>query len=138
MSNRTVKSSWWSRQALGVAAPSPAQRLVRAPLLGKWFEKYAVTAEDFNERTVGGKSCHLARLRRQLPEWIHLPVSVALPFGVFDRVLKQGVNKEPARRYQELTRPGEKDAAENTLAALRETVMALPRPRNSRPRCTTS
>jgi len=114
--------------AAAAAAPPPAMRLVRAPLLGRWFEKYAVTMDDFNERTVGGKSCHLARLRRQLPEWIHLPVSVALPFGVSDRVLKLGVNKETARRYQELTRQGEKDASENTLAALRETVLALHAP----------
>jgi len=111
--------------AAAVATPAPARRLLRAPLFGRWFEKYAVTPEEFNEQTVGGKSCHLARLRRQLPEWIHLPVSVALPFGVFDRVLKLGINKEMARRYQELTRQIEKEAAEGTLAALRETVLGL-------------
>ena len=30
----------------------------------------------------------------KLPEWIQLPASVALPFGVFERVLKLGVNQE--------------------------------------------
>lgn len=108
--------------------PPPARRPARTPLLGRWFEKYAVTAEDFNERSVGGKSCNLARLRRQLPEWIHLPVSVALPFGTFDRVLKLSVNREQARRYQQLSGQGGKEADEKALAALRECVMSLNAP----------
>lgn len=110
-----------------VAAPPP-KRAPRAPLLGKWPEKYAVSMDDFNEKSVGGKSCNLARLRQKLPPWIHLPTSVALPFGVFERVLKLGVNKETAKQYQQLTQQLEKDGVEKTLAALRERVMTVNAP----------
>jgi alpha-glucan,water dikinase len=111
-----------------IATPPPVKRLARTPLLGHSFEKYAITSEDFNDRSVGGKSCHLARLRRQLPEWIQLPVSVALPFGVFERVLQLGLNREVARCYQPLTLQSARDADEKALAALRECVLTLNAP----------
>jgi alpha-glucan,water dikinase len=122
-----------AEHAASAAVPPPqAKRLASPPVPGKWSEKYAVTSEEFNDRTVGGKSCNLARLRRQLPEWIHVPVSVALPFGAFERVLKLGINQELAGRYQALTRQGDKAADEKTLAALRECVLALPAPEELR------
>lgn len=113
------------------AAPAAAPARPRTPrpsLVEKRFEKYALPLDAFNEKFVGGKSCNLARLRRQLPAWIHLPASAALPFGVFDRVLKLGVNKETARQYSRLVRQVETDDGDTTLAALREAVMAVAAP----------
>lgn len=107
--------------------PAPPVRAPRLPQAGRLLDQYAITQEDFTERVVGGKSCHLARLRRELPDWIHLPASVALPFGVFERVLNQGINKETARQYQQLLQQLEKDETE-TLPELRKTAMSLKAP----------
>ena len=91
------------------------------------FTSYAVALTDFNEKIVGGKSCHQARLRGKLPDWIHLPASVALPFGVFEKVLGLGLNQSVAQRYAELVRQADNGKIE-TLAALRETVLTLSAP----------
>ena len=109
------------------AAPVPAARMERTAMVRPVFTKYAVSLEEFTDRNVGGKSCHQARLRGQLPEWIHLPPSVALPFGVFEQVLGLKLNKEVAARYADLVRQAEDGAAE-TLAALREAVLAVAAP----------
>lgn len=109
------------------AAPPPIARAVRKPLAVARFTKYAIGIEDFNEQTVGGKSCNLNRLRNQLPEWIHLPASVALPFGILEKVLKLDANQAAARRYQEIYQKVETDG-EATLAGLREAVLALEAP----------
>jgi alpha-glucan,water dikinase len=42
---------------------------------------------------VGAKSRNIANLRGKLPSWIRLPTSVALPFGVFEKVLAETINK---------------------------------------------
>jgi alpha-glucan,water dikinase len=66
---------------------SPRILPVRVPTYRPVFTAYAVPASDFGEKTVGGKSLNLRRLQDKLPERITLPASVALPFGVFERVL---------------------------------------------------
>jgi len=110
----------------GGVASLPARPL-HTPIAARHFTKYAVTFENFNEKFVGGKSCNLARLRRHLPEWIHLPASVALPFGVFEQVLKFGANRETAGIYSQFVTQAENDGAE-TLASLRRTVLDLVAP----------
>ena len=42
---------------------------------------------------MGAKSRNIANLRGKLPSWIHLPTSAALPFGVFEKVLAESINK---------------------------------------------
>jgi alpha-glucan,water dikinase len=93
-------------------------------LVSKKFGKYALTVGDFNERVVGGKSLHQAQLRGQLPDWIELPKSVAIPFGVFEKVLALSSNSDVAKRCNELVQQADKGGAE-TLAKLRETVLTL-------------
>jgi alpha-glucan,water dikinase len=66
------------------------------------FSSYALLSKDFNERLVGGKSLNLKRLEHKLPDWIHLPVSAALPFGIFEKVLSLDINREISRQYEEL------------------------------------
>jgi alpha-glucan, water dikinase len=96
-------------------------------LVSKKFGKYALAVSDFNENVVGGKSLHQAQLRGQLPDWIELPKSVAIPFGVFEKVLALSSNKDVANRYNELVQQADKGGAE-TLAQLRETVLTLAAP----------
>ena len=108
----------------GVSTP---HRTARMSLIERRFTKYAIPLKDFDPQVVGGKSCNLARLHDRLPEWIHLPASTALPFGVFEQVLNLEINKTEAAHYHQLTRQLEMDSAE-TLAALRETVLALKAP----------
>ena len=92
---------------------------------------YAVSASDFNEKNLGGKSNNLRRLQGKLPERIGLPTSVAVPFGVFERVLAEENNEEIRERYEELTRRVDEEAQEakgELLSKLRKTILALKAP----------
>ena len=113
--------------AVAKPAASRRGRGERPAITARSFTKYAVPLPDFNDKIVGGKSCHQARLRGKLPDWIHLPASVALPFGVFEKVLALGLNQNVARHYAELA-PQAEDGKTETLAALRETVLSLAAP----------
>ncbi len=95
------------------------------------FTHYAIGAEDFNDRQLGGKSNNIRRLFRDLPKWVGLPRSVALPFGVFEKVLEEEPNRGVRERYQELC--GRADAmAENQrevlLKELQATILDLEAP----------
>src|SRR5208283_4710439 len=68
------------------------------------FSVYAVPMVDFNDKNTGGKSNNLRRMHGKLPDWIHLPASAALPFGVFEKVLARPSNKELAEHHGELLR----------------------------------
>jgi alpha-glucan,water dikinase len=87
---------------------------------------YAVTAEEFEEGLVGGKSLHLKQLQGRLPDWIHLPASVALPFGTFKKVLREETNRETGERYRRLL--AQVNEGPNVLQELRKTVMELVEP----------
>ncbi len=105
----------------------PPPRLSYTKIVKPDFFSYAISSKDFNERLVGGKSNNLVRLKGNLPDWIHIPASVALPFGVFEMVLAEERNKEIARHYNELinrldNKPGE------ILARIREILLHLEPP----------
>lgn len=87
---------------------------------------YAVTEEGFEQGLVGGKSLHLKELRKRLPGWIRLPVSIALPFGTFEKVLEAQVNRKARERYDRLLMRVGKEP--DVLHELRETVMDLTEP----------
>ena len=82
---------------------------------------------EFTSGRVGGKSLNLARLDGKLPAWIHLPPSVALPFGTCEHVFEAPENSDRAREMTSLLERLEKDPAE-TLKKLRETARALEAP----------
>lgn len=42
---------------------------------------------------VGAKSRNISYIKGKLPSWIGIPTSVALPFGVFEKVLSEDSNK---------------------------------------------
>jgi alpha-glucan,water dikinase len=71
---------------------------------------------------VGGKSNNLNGLRGRLPDWIHLPASLALPFGTLDRVLADEGNAGVRRDYQALVAAAE-------LSRVREVLLKLVAPK---------
>jgi alpha-glucan,water dikinase len=76
---------------------------------------------------VGAKSRNIANLKGKVPSWIGIPASVALPFGVFENVLADKLNKEVAEKLQILKKKlGEGDVA--ILGEIRETVLQLAAP----------
>jgi alpha-glucan,water dikinase len=110
---------------------SPRTRSVRASISRSNFTRYAVSLSNFTEKDVGGKSYNLRQVRDRLPEWVHLPASVALPFGVFEKVLAKKNNKDIARRYKELTRQVDKEGEEaesRLLDDLRKSILGLKAP----------
>jgi alpha-glucan,water dikinase len=87
---------------------------------------YALTARDFSEDWVGGKSLHLKQLQERLPDWIHLPASVALPFGAFQKVLETEANLETRERFMRLLARVHEEPG--VLEELRKTLMELVEP----------
>jgi alpha-glucan,water dikinase len=88
---------------------------------------WALTEDRFTPEVVGGKSNNLSGLRGRLPDWIHLPASVALPFGAFERALGDGCNRALRGRYEALVAAAEQDPA-GVLPRLREMVLTLSPP----------
>jgi len=115
--------------AVGTLEPKQPERKgeSKLTLAVKKFSKYSLDINDFNDQVVGGKSLHLAQLRGKLADWIELPESVAIPFGVFEKVIGLSINKDVAERYNDLMKQAEIGSAE-ALAKLRETVMTLRAP----------
>jgi alpha-glucan,water dikinase len=116
--------------AQGSRSYSPGNREPARPVDMNFTEPpdapYALTAEAFQEGLVGGKSLHLKQLRARLPGWIHLPASVALPFGTFKKVLVAEANRKTRERYERLLARVQDEP--NALHELRETVMELVQP----------
>ncbi|KAK8714874.1 hypothetical protein V6N13_042219 [Hibiscus sabdariffa] len=67
----------------------PSISLVRKQFGGK----YAISAEEFTPEMVGAKSRNISYLKGKVPSWIGIPTSVALPFGVFEKVLADKLNQ---------------------------------------------
>ncbi|KAG0502608.1 hypothetical protein HPP92_002680 [Vanilla planifolia] len=59
--------------------------------------RYAIMAEEFTSEMVGAKSRNISYLRGKVPSWVGIPTSVAIPFGVFEKVLTDNsINKDVA------------------------------------------
>ncbi len=103
----------------------------KAALPPAGFSAYAVSMTDFTEKNVGYKSNKLWKLRGKLPDWIVLPASVALPFGVFEKTLAEKNNAGVAKKHDELIGQVEKvaeDKKSEVLSDIRETIMRLNAP----------
>jgi alpha-glucan,water dikinase len=92
------------------------------------FTKYALTLDEFDDRTVGAKSLSQARLRGKMPDWAHQPVSVALPFGCFEQVMSLPENVLSAQRLKEVARSSHREVDAQQLAVLRNVVQSLQAP----------
>jgi len=91
------------------------------------FTDYAITAREFSEERVGGKSLNLVNLGTKLPDWIRVPASAAIPFGVFEEVMGLDINSSIAKRYNELL-AGMGESPEITLSEIRKLLLGLEAP----------
>ncbi|KAK9096999.1 hypothetical protein Sjap_022496 [Stephania japonica] len=89
--------------------------------------KYAVSFEEFTSELVGSKSQNLQYLRGRVPSWIKIPMSVAIPFGVFEAVLAAELNKDLAKQLSSLF-PLVKGGDNSKLQAIQETILLLNAP----------
>ncbi|XP_058088674.1 alpha-glucan water dikinase, chloroplastic [Magnolia sinica] len=102
---------------------SPSLTLVRKQFAGR----YAIPAHEFTSEMVGAKSRNISYLKGKVPSWVGIPTSVALPFGVFEKVLSNDSNQEVADKLDALKkRLGEGDFA--VLGEIRQTVLRLSAP----------
>jgi len=116
-------------QGEGGPAREATSRLPAAPAktFAPSFTEYALPLERFEDGVVGRKSLNLRRLADQVPPRISVPRSVAIPFGVFERVRKAGPNQELARRHDRLVE-GLEDGPDDTLEELKRLVLSLEAP----------
>jgi alpha-glucan,water dikinase len=92
------------------------------------FTDYAVPLKRFSEQIVGAKSCSQLRLRGKLPDWIQQPASMALPFGVFEKLLSLEQNRETEGRCQALSKAIEKEFKPEIASKLRDAVGSVTAP----------
>ncbi|XP_058192973.1 alpha-glucan water dikinase, chloroplastic-like isoform X2 [Rhododendron vialii] len=102
--------------------PLPSLKLVRK----KFGGKYAISSEEFTNEMVGAKSRNIAYLKGKVPSWVGIPTSVALPFGVFEKVLSDDLNQKVAEKLQFLKKKLEGDVS--ALGEIRKTVLELVAP----------
>jgi alpha-glucan,water dikinase len=110
-----------------VRHPSVSRTTVHRPD----FTAYALADNAFHKAVVGGKSNNLHGLKGKLPPWIGLPRSVALPFGVFEKVAAQEENKAVFDQYQTLLgslRESSDVVPSDILAGLKQAISQLKAP----------
>ena len=120
-----------AEEAIGAAAVTavrvqhPAGTVERPAFAG-----YAVSMDKFTEKNVGGKSNHLRMMKGNLPGWIRLPASAALPFSVCEKVLAEEKNRDCAKKIGELVeRAGEAPGkTAEVLGEIRKTMLDLKPP----------
>ncbi|XP_027772950.1 alpha-glucan water dikinase, chloroplastic isoform X2 [Solanum pennellii] len=88
---------------------------------------YAISADEFTSEMVGAKSRNIAYLKGKVPSWVEIPTSVALPFGVFEKVLSDNINQGVAKELQILTKKLS-EGEFNALGEIRTTVLELSAP----------
>eukprot|EP00898_Chlorokybus_atmophyticus_P008483 jgi/Chlat1/8636/Chrsp86S08014 len=104
-------------------------RIDKKTFKGKW----AVDSSEFGPEFVGAKSRNIALLRERVPDWVKVPRSVAIPFGAFEEVLNDPVNKAVKQRVSQLSTSSKSSNNSNnipstTLADIRAAVMDLQLP----------
>ncbi|XP_020251557.1 alpha-glucan water dikinase, chloroplastic-like [Asparagus officinalis] len=103
--------------------PSPSLTLARKQFSGK----YAISSEEFTNKMVGAKSRNISYLKGKVPSWVGIPTSVALPFGVFEKVLSDETNQAVAGELEMLKKKLE-GGEFNALGEIRRTVLQLAAP----------
>ncbi|KAL0732618.1 hypothetical protein Bca4012_008827 [Brassica carinata] len=101
----------------------PSISLVKKQFVGR----YAISSEEFTNDLVGAKSRNIGYLKGKVPSWVGIPTSVALPFGVFEKVISEKANQAVSEKLQVLKKSldeGDQDA----LGEIRKTVLGLVAP----------
>ncbi len=115
----------------GQPEPGRAPTLAAPRLRRRAFSTWAVRSAKFNRDMLGGKSNNLTALKGRLADWIHLPASIALPFGVFEKTLEEPQNRALEDRLKAaLGQVGEEPAL--PLAEVRRLIVELHAPETLR------
>ncbi|KAI8013678.1 hypothetical protein LOK49_LG05G02249 [Camellia lanceoleosa] len=108
---------------LNEEGPLPSIKLVRKQFGGR----YAISSEEFTSEVVGAKSRNIGYIKGKVLSWVGIPTSVVLSFGVFEKVLSDGLNQKVVEKLQLLKKNlGEGDFS--ALKELRKTVLELSTP----------
>jgi alpha-glucan,water dikinase len=91
------------------------------------FTTWVIGQDQFHPDLVGGKATNLNGLRGRLADWVHLPKSIALPFGVLERVLSDERNRRLRQECEALIAAAEEKPAE-VLAQVRAKLLQLAAP----------
>jgi alpha-glucan,water dikinase len=91
------------------------------------FAAWAIGQEEFKPDLVGGKSTNLNGLRGRLDGWIHLPKSIALPYGVLEHVLAEERNQHLRSECEALIAAAGDNPSE-ALAEVRAKLLQLAAP----------
>ncbi|KAM7484206.1 hypothetical protein LguiA_000215 [Lonicera macranthoides] len=89
--------------------------------------RYAISSEEFTSEMVGAKSRNIAYLKGKVPSSVGIPTSVALPFGVFEKVLSDDLNQGVAKKVQLLQKKLGRGEY-SILGEIRKTVLELAAP----------
>ncbi|KAG5541915.1 hypothetical protein RHGRI_021667 [Rhododendron griersonianum] len=102
--------------------------------------KFAISIEEFTTEMdwlasvitrlslhVGAKSYNILLLRRRVPSWIKVPISAAIPFGVFETVRSDDLNKNLASKISSFSKLVD-DGDLSKLKAIQETVLQMKAP----------
>jgi len=111
--------------------PAVSRPRQRPPVSRPTSEAWVLSPAAFRAENVGAKALNLQRLSGRVPDSIHLPASLALPFGVCERVLNDRGNRGPANQHQALLGSlarAQRDAVPGLLARLREVIGELAAP----------
>jgi alpha-glucan,water dikinase len=110
-------------------SPRPI-RVLPSVIVRRTASEYATPEHAFDANNVGAKSRNLKALRGRLPDWIHVPAGIALPYGVCERVLDDSSNRSPANRHHELVAElrGADGKSSSILSELRRLTLQLEAP----------
>lgn len=126
-------------------SPQSAKATLTAAPASAWDGEWVLTVDQFAPGAVGQKSMSTTNLHKaaaaaaaaagrssgnvlQLPEWLKLPASVALPHGSFEAALRAPLNRDLAAQLQDLAgriaaaaveHPGNPDACVAELEQIR-------------------
>ncbi|CAH8338830.1 unnamed protein product [Eruca vesicaria subsp. sativa] len=101
----------------------PSISLVKKQFVGR----YAISSEEFTNDLVGAKSRNIGYLKGKVPSWVGIPTSVALPFGVFEKVLSEKANQAVSDKLQALKKSLD-NGDQSALGEIRKTVLGLVAP----------
>ncbi|XP_010458437.1 PREDICTED: alpha-glucan water dikinase 1, chloroplastic [Camelina sativa] len=101
----------------------PSISLVKKQFAGR----YAISSEEFTSDLVGAKSRNIGYLKGKVPSWVGIPTSVALPFGVFEKVISEKANQTVNEKLLVLKKTLD-GGDQGALKEIRETLLGLVAP----------
>jgi hypothetical protein len=137
------KPFWLNAVLLQAAGAQSAKATLAAAPASAWDGEWVLTLDQFAPGAVGQKAMSTTNLHKaasaaaacngngsalQLPDWVKLPASVALPHGSFEAVLRAPLNRDVSGRLQDLVQhiaktadrhPGNPDACAAELEEIR-------------------